>query len=353
MRGIQALYIPFATHDALTVVITSPTQGQVVTDANLKITWTTNTVDQQATYRLRIYSDAALTNLVYDSGLINSSTQLASVPFPGLLMPGATYYVVVYATDTFGLQGTSSAVSFLASWATTTTVGNLRYETIGGCLDPKSLPGIRIRWAAPTLGSQTFVNFEVYRREPTVETLYTRMAIISNLATLFFDDFEVKSGSVYQYYVSWTASVGIETHASGPSSYVYPQVVFDHFWIHDKVAPTQCVRFDSFDAQITVSQQVSFQRTWGSQQPVMRIGDQYSRIATIPALPQLLNDRIPWDNIQNLVARQRNNSSLLVARWGKGKEMMYCQVGASQKSQHQGDYEQSIELVEVRHTTGV
>ena len=356
MRGNSGLYIPFATHDLLTVVITYPANGQAVTDAQMRVQWTTSTIDVQATYRLRIFSDAALANVVYDSGVISSAAQQASIQLAGLLSASTNYWIVVDVTDTFGLSGTSNSVQFSTSWATSVNISGARFTTIGGCTDPRGLPGIRLQWTQVVPGTgETFVRYEVYRRDPLTETNYTRMAMITTATTVFFEDYEIESGRVYQYYVVWLASVGIETRISAiPTTKINGLNSWDHLWIHALTAPTSYnCRFDSFEMSMDVQQQIAFQRTWGSQQPVMRIGDQQYKHVTVPALPQELSYRQAWDQILALITRQRTNANILVARWGKGREMIYCNIASSSKVQHQGDYDRSIELVEVRHKLGV
>lgn len=355
--GNAGLYIPFATAKTLNVIITSPANGSTVTDAQFRVTWTLDTLDAQATYRLIVYSNSATldSSIVYDSGTVASSALSAMVTLPGGLPNSGQLYIVVEATDTFGLFGRSDKVIIIVSWATSVNVSNVRSDAFGGCGDPVTLPAIRIRWNQVTPGTgETFLRYEIWRRDPDVSTTYTRMAMISAVDTLTWTDTEVESGHVYTYAVLWIASVGVETRVSAyPTAPTVGYVLFDYTWIHDQADPTKFVRFDAFDATLDVQQNIAFQRTWGSLAPVMRIGDQQSRVVHVTGLPEREGYNQQWDKLLALVTRQRTAASLLVCRFGAHKELLYCQASNTSKAQTLGSYSSPLDLVEVRHEVGV
>lgn len=81
--------------------IISPANNSCVTSANQQlIDWTDSTGVAPIMYQYQAYADAAYTNLVYDSGMTLSSSQ---IPTPGT--PDATYYIRVRA------QGANGSIS--------------------------------------------------------------------------------------------------------------------------------------------------------------------------------------------------------------------------------------------------
>ncbi|MGE0228855.1 MAG: Ig-like domain-containing protein, partial [Dehalococcoidia bacterium] len=118
---------------AMSVNITSPTEGQTVSNPGLTVTWTLSdsVSGVQATRRVRVYA-ANQSTLVHDSGTAATSSLSYALPTTIGLSNLTTYYVRVDGTDTNGLPGISAFVGFVTSWTAPGTVGGLTLTPIGG-----------------------------------------------------------------------------------------------------------------------------------------------------------------------------------------------------------------------------
>lgn len=114
----------------LNVDITSPTDGSTVDQPAILITWAFGGAEVQQSYQLRVYTDALMANLVYDSGVVASSVQSHQMPDSGVFDNDTTYYLRLDAVDTDGVPGTAPLVSFTTSWVPPASVGGLQVRTV-------------------------------------------------------------------------------------------------------------------------------------------------------------------------------------------------------------------------------
>lgn len=114
--------------DALEVNVSSPPAMGTVTAPALNVVWTFGGSETQASFRVRIWRDAAQTDLVYNSGTVVTSVQSHTLPATGVLQTGVTYYLQVEATDTLNVSGASSLVQFDTLWTPPGAITGLRAE---------------------------------------------------------------------------------------------------------------------------------------------------------------------------------------------------------------------------------
>lgn len=127
---LTVLYVMYT--GAVGVDITAPDEGGTVSSPSFDVTWDiTDTVEDQATYRVRIYA-ADQTTLIHDSTITASTDQTYTIPSGTALRTGNTYYIKVNVTVTGGLPGESLLWPISASWTPPTTIANLTATAVGG-----------------------------------------------------------------------------------------------------------------------------------------------------------------------------------------------------------------------------
>lgn len=120
---------PFTTvafiqlQDTLDVTITAPTGA--VTTHGFTATWVFGGAETQQSYRARVYSDAAGTALVYDSGTVASATKSHTMPSSGYFNNSTTYYLKLSCVDTLGIPGDSAFEDFNTAWTPPTQIAGL------------------------------------------------------------------------------------------------------------------------------------------------------------------------------------------------------------------------------------
>lgn len=340
---------------SLLVLITTPTTS-TVSNANLPVAWDLSSGLEQSAFRLRVWADAAQEVLLYDSGVVASAGQSHNLP-AGLLQSGTTYYISVWAEDIIGNSGESVLFPLTASWATTNGITGLAALSIGSCraFEGRELPRVALSWAqAEVVGEEVFQRYEVWRRNPSLATDWTRVEQNGSLDSPRFVDYEIASGQLYQYRVTFLAAVGLETRVATFGTPVVARVDFDHLFIHERENPARWLRFPSWRHNSEVTQSVDFVQAWGRQSPSMVIGDVETRRFTVEGEPiQLTPDSEFWQALRTLVTDQRTLEVTLVARFGRAGEMVFCQAIRPRRSVQQKSFSQAVELVEVHAQVGV
>lgn len=343
----------FLAESSIPVEITAPACGATLTNAEVTVTWSFSPGTQEA-YRLRVYSDAAGTSVIYDSTIISSAALTSSVPF-GILSTGQTYYarVNVYLAD--GTEGESALCEWTTSFAPSVNVTGLEVD-VDDC-DPGSdtLPAAHLTWTQVVPGgSESFVGYDVKRRIAGTSA-WTRLATISVVSTVTYTDYTIMPGVTYEYAVTWTATSGASTLVSleqVPSPFAMG--LWDHLFIHDVLDPTYFVRYDQWEAQEDVQQQVEYVLLAGRQAPTAQIGERQSRKFSVPSLTRPFNEPLGqrWVTLEELVTRQRTNGSIFCARFGIAQVGVFCQMAISRSYNHM-EYEMDLEIVEVAYVETV
>ncbi len=332
------------------IVLTNPVSGQTVTTAAPLITWTHHPT-VQADYRVRIYTDALETELVYDSGVVGSSLPQHQVPAGAL--PSGNLWIRVVTHDVNGVEGRTALVDFTTSFPTSVNVTTVTADSIGGCDAPLVLPGVRVRWSQIVPGGgETFIRYEVRRRKPG-ETAYTPIAHIEEVDTLRYDDHANVPAQVYEYAVVWVATSGASTLISAEqASPAREGVAFDFSFLHSIADPTKFVRLEHYEALVELMQPVDVFEPWGREAGTAYTGEQFSHQIAIPLHNQQRKKPQTWEKLLAL-ARQQRTGDVLCLRIGRDRERYFCVMRRPRKQLRQKTYEPSIELVEVNYPEAV
>lgn len=263
----NVVYIQLSS--TLTLSITAPTVGQVETTLVPPISWALAVGHTQAQRQVQIYASDGVT-LVYDSGVVSSSTQSMTLP-AGYLHNSSSYYLYVNAWDTGGLEASGGPVPFSTSVTTPplTTVAGLSLLPV-----PYGKPPyVFVSWTAPTIpGGDTFQFYSILRRFSQTTT-WTTIATIATPGTTTYNDYTACPGQAYDYAVLFTDLSSGVLVSSLPQSPA-PAVILNFLgvWVHSVNNPSLCVLYKTSQVKgIPVQDQVAVP-VWGRQQPTWHIG---------------------------------------------------------------------------------
>lgn len=335
------------------VNITAPVCDSTVIDANVEVTWFFAPGTQQS-YRLWLYNDLTFLDIAYDSGIIVSPVMNHTV-LAGILGTGRTYYIRVQVVLTTGDVGTSLPCSFITSFSTSSGVTGLEVDVDNCTFDSSTLPAAHLTWAqvVPS-GPEVFTRYDVKRRA-TGTTTWIRIATISSVAITSYTDYNIMPGVTYEYAVVWVAVSGPSTLVSleqNPAPFALG--LWDHLFIHDVLDPTYFVRYDQWEAEEDVQQQVEYVMLAGRLAPTAQIGERQSRRFSVPSLTRPFSEPLGqrWVTLEELVTRQRTNGSIFCARFGIAQVGVFCQMAISRSYSHM-EYEMDLEIVEVNYSETV
>lgn len=351
MPAYATQYVHFLSAGLITVTVTEPDPGDVITDSAPLITWSISggTGIQQA-YRVTVFADAARTSVIYRSAWTVGADGEHTIP-AGYLPNMATLYLDVEASDTAGAQGRSALVTFTTDFATSVNVTGVRAIALGGsCGDPRQLPHAVITWTQIVPGAgETFVRYLVLRREPD-EAVWTIIASVSGVATTRYVDANAAPWIEYDYAVVWLASSGSVTLTSRVQTGVHTRLEFDHAWLHSVANPLLSpVRLDGWTFSQSLVEAISTDQVWGSSAPVATVGEADYAKWHADLHPQLLRDPSQWLKLRALLVRQAAGEQLCF-RQGRSRERAFCAVLTQGRAIGQVQSVTSLDLTEVAYS---
>lgn len=352
----------------LQVTMITPTEGAVMTDAAVPVQWTF-APGTQATYRVRVWADAAQTILAYDSTVVSSGVNSHVIP-EGSLVSGLTYYLQVDITTTAPQSGQSALIEFTTAFTPSVAVTGLVLATVGDrCELPRSgglaPPAVPLRWSQVVpAGDETFVRYSVWRRrrrspwrDPDGSDAWVRIASIGDIATVTYTDTAPWTFTVMEYAVTWTAfdTTANEQRSSARQDPAPTARIENEFiYLHDVSAPARYLAFFSDRATVQEIQDIAERVFWGRQRPSLFVGDVQTHRLQISAAPDIARGGL-WPELRDLRTRQRTDAATLCLRIGSmGEEgRFFCGVVAGGRANAQATYEMNVDLVEVEYSEAV
>lgn len=189
------------------VVVTTPLDQDTITTADLAIEWT---VSDQQKYRIYLYDDAT-SDLVYDSGVVISTTSEHTIP-TGYLRNGVSYELVVWVEDGNPLEGQSPVISLDVAFTPADMVANFQVELIKVTTDiwPSA---VRLTWDQTGYGTDVWQEYVLKRRVGNTEIVLLRTTSPSDVA---FIDYFPPTGTVI-YSVTQSILTGLDILDSDPA----------------------------------------------------------------------------------------------------------------------------------------
>lgn len=343
------------TQAALVVTIVAPASGSSQVTAAVPVSWSF-APGTQATFRVRVYYPGTGA-LVYDSGVISSSANNHTIPVGSLEGDITGYTLTVDITTTNGNSG-SGSVTFNTAWATSVDITGLTVVGEGDKCDllPNYpvIPRAVLRWDQVVPGvSEVFTRYSVYRRIPSVDTTWTRIASITDITTTRYYDYTGAAYTTYEYAVTWSGTNGVNEVESVLQS-PPPQVTIEFDWtfIHNVDDPTQWVAYYALEMREPLVMDRTTQRIWGRTLPTMFIGDDQHYEVEITGLPDVHRGQV-WDDLITLIDSEREDAITLCLRIGVGGTSRFCNVQSANKDDGQAQYVPHVTLVETYYTDAV
>jgi hypothetical protein len=341
------------------LTVTTPTGAcPTITTAAMVIDWSM-TASAQVGFRIQIFEDASAITELYDSGFIGGSNTNFVVPAGVLGSPETELYLRVTVTNDGGITTASELQCFNTSFPTSVNVAGVQTIVVGGCDEPRVLPGIRIEWNQVTEGpGETFVTYAVRRRKEGT-TKWTTIAEVGDITELSVVDYNVEPVVRYEYSVVWRATSGTNTlQAADTSPAPIGTVDFEFNYLHAaNLLSTDddftWVRMDSFEAQKDVEQDVQYVQPWGRDLPTSYIGQKLGTRLSVPLREDLLSKTRRWDRLRTLTRIQRDRSAVLMMRFGRSKESYFVTIAGLGKSDFQKTTTSRVDMVETYYEEGV
>lgn len=338
--------------------ISSPGYGDLVDNANFTVEWEFGP-GVQVDYRLRIYETndgGTLSGLVYDSGVVPSSTPSHYVDQP---IPNPADLWVIVDVNTVDSSGRSAPSLITTAFTTPNNVTGVRTQAIGDCTNGgnSEFPHVELRWSEIDAGANAFIAYDVRRREAG-ETNYATVATITTQTATIFRDYEVNSGTVYEYAVVYRALTGggVTLVSENQAMPARGMVNFDGQWLHNVRDPRMVAHLDSFDVRTEWQQSQRLVLPWGRQAGTMFFGENLYRTGTMKPHAALLpgvaaNVRVPngdiWQDLERLLNAQQYDRAVLCLRLGRERELIYCQITRPRRTAGQKQYTAELQFVEV------
>lgn len=343
----------------LFVTITTPAEGATVATAAVPVQWAFAPGTQQ-TYRVRVWSDASLTTLVYDSGVVTSATKAATLP-EGSLASGGTFYMVVDITTTDGQSGSSGTRTFATSYLPANTIPAPTIVEYGDCptFATADLPSVKVNIPTATLGAnEVFTRYSIWRRvrdgsDPSAT--WERIGSETNRLATSFLDTTLPLYKVVEYDVTFSVhntSSGFDLSSAHHTTVPYAYLDNPFTYLHDPSDPTGFAVYYQFEGSIDPVDDIEEALFWGNAEPVLFIGDaSYDRV-NLPGLPDVNRGEL-WSKLQTLRAAQRTSGAVLCLRIGEQGKKYFCGLTRASEQLSQGQYVPTLDLVEVKHSEAV
>lgn len=354
----HVLRMLYSTAASLTVTITSPADGAVLTSGEVPVTWTFSPGTQQ-TYRV-VVIDPDGSTVVYDSGAIASSTTSHTIP-EGYLQTGETGYTIrVDITTTTGDLG-SGSVEVDTSFAPSVNVEGVAVTLIGDRCERSNypeLPRMLVRWTQviPS-GSETFVRYSVWRAFSNPASnpgAWERVGSIDNIATTSFEYAGCPPFAPVWFAVTWTAidtngdSLTSVRQSPAPSA----TIRFDWCFIHDPADLDNFVAFYSFDVTEERTEDQAFGRAAGRDVPTKFIGEADGLELSLDGLPDLQRGQL-WARLMTLRAAERAGTVFCVRVGRLGLRFFGNLNSAPRRAGSQEQEQTSVDLIETYYSEAV
>jgi hypothetical protein len=221
-----------------------------------------------------------------------------------------------------------------------------------------TLPGIQVDWTQWSQSGWTFVQYNVYRRRSTYNDPWgvavaagdwTRIAVITDVATIQYTDPHLVSARNYNYTVTVTANNGVDNIESAkqgapPTDSVTYQDAFLHNTSDfDEYTPIE----GQPPARFAPRQLVELRRARGRLTPTAFISELEATEVDWNIKPHLHTAKDTWNALKLLQTTQRETAAVLCMRSGTQEDLHFVQISDLSRSDDIGTYTIRLSLQEV------
>lgn len=218
-----------------------------------------------------------------------------------------------------------------------------------------TLPDVTVSWnaAAAATPPDVFAQYNVYR-QIAGEVAATRIAVITNIATVSFVDQECPSGAVATYSLTqsvWHLGALVESVAATAST----TLGFKNIFLHSVLAPTNYVQMHGRAVNLDPLGNVVFKPVAGKQAPIAFIGSEQWATFSVSDRPHLWTDMLTWAALTSLLTLQRTLGYLYCLRVGYSGDKIFCTIDGNgvKRVDQPGAYTPSLTVTQVDFSEAV
>ncbi len=299
----------------LFVTIITPADAATVTTQLMDVQWTFAPGVQTA-YQIKIWDTTGVT-LVHDTGVVNSSSQFATIDAAlAGLVNGTDYQVQVFITTSEGNSGVSAKRDFTLDAVTVSA------DVAGLTVTPNvaSLPFMDLDWTEFVLdGTETFLHYNIWRRvDGGGAQDWVRLTTITTKATVTYADYTAAPNITYDYTVTVRVSVATgEDESNKDTTPPEDSLDFIQGFAHDFA--TKASNFATLLIRGVARTDVQGQREhqpWGRQLPTVFVGDSETKLLEVTLATQRFNqNKAMWADLTAFLERQRDEGTTVVLRF--------------------------------------
>lgn len=211
------------------------------------------------------------------------------------------------------------------------------------------LPSIVIHWDQATV-TGTFIQYNIYRRLPG--EAWVRIGTVSTVTVTRFVDWACAAHTYYEYTVTQTETIGVDTLESAYSTVAHGTVDFDWAYLHSVDDPSVYVPLYSLDITEQVKQDTQVRGAWGRSQPTMFLGDLDFSVLRVNMLPDVQRGNI-WTLVREMLTLQPDAAAIFCLRIGESGQKFFVNIDTAQRGGFRGQYDSDLSLVEVHYSEAV
>lgn len=226
------------------------------------------------------------------------------------------------------------------------------------------LPAIQLDWTQWSQSGWTFIQYNVYRRRSTYNDpwgdavaagSWTRIAVITNVATIQYTDPHVVSARNYDYAVTVTANNGAANLESAKQTTPpTDSVTYGDAFLHNTA------NFDEYTpiegqppATFTPRQLVNVRRARGRLTPTAFISEFEASQIEWNIKPYLHTARDTWNALKLLQQHQREEAVVLCMRSSAQQDLHFVQITDMSRDDDRGVYTIRLSMQEVFYDEAV
>jgi hypothetical protein len=339
----------FIYADGPVVTITSP--STTVATASPTVTWT---VTDQQKYQVVVTQASEdlfipIGTVIYDSGLITSTTPSHTIPM-GYIFNNNSYDLVVTVTNSAPLTGSSSVLTFTVDYPTPDSITNFTASPEYQQFD-MTPSAIRLTWDVST--HPDFFQYYIVRDDGLgTETSQMPLARITSATQTVFVDHHVESGIDYDYAIQQGVQIGLDAVGSD-LVHAQARVDLQHVVLSDVTDGNNRagLHFDSGRGFEHIDDLV-LELPWGQRAPTAIYGTaQYTKFSGTFTIPT--DDTATAREYITALRNLWNSRATICYRDERGRKFFGKISGFSESDKRVQSYEVDLEFTEIGYLEGV
>ena len=214
-----------------------------------------------------------------------------------------------------------------------------------------ALPGMYITWDESAESLDSFLRYQLYRREQG-ESDWLKLARITDRGITFYNDYTVASGTLYEYAVTQVKDVaGEEVESEFPTASQVSLTIRSLF-VHDVASPAHYAEVLAQAQTKTPEQDITYLQPWSARAPVAHVGARRQDVIEADYTASWADSLAVWEALADLQARQRDNGAVLMVRQYRGIRV-FAALDGSSRSDNGVLYTTRLRFREVEHSEEV